>query len=66
MNEGPLTSMFNDNSEGVVLKELRVYRVREGIMYKEVCIRRYQEDGNYHDSTSTTPMITREQLKNGS
>ena len=35
MNTGPLTSAFDDDIEGVVLKEFVVYRVIDGNLTRE-------------------------------
>ena len=57
MNDGPfITTAQEDISDGVFLKEVTVYKVRDGMIVKEVATRRYMKDGDYHDTSSVTPL----------
>ena len=44
MNTGPLTSAFDEDNEGVVLKEFIVYRVIDGNLTREKFVRNKSED----------------------
>ena len=47
MNDGPfVTTAQEDISDGVFLKEVTVYKVRDGMIVKEVATRRYMKDGD--------------------
>ena len=56
MNTGPLTSAFDDDIEGVVLKEFVVYRVVDGNLTREKFVRKYHGDGDYTDHSESTPL----------
>jgi len=56
MNIGPLTSAFDEDIEGVVLKEFVVYRVKDNNLTREKFVRRYQADGDYTDHSESTPL----------
>ena len=55
-DEGPFLTEFGKDLEGVVLREMVTYRYKDGMMVKETVSRRFKKDGNYHDTTSSTPM----------
>lgn len=54
--EGPFLSELEKDLEGVVRREIVTYRYREGMMVKEKVIRSFRRDGDYHDTSSITPM----------
>ena len=57
MNDGPfITTAQEDISDGVFLKEVIVYKVQGNMIVKEVATRRYMKDGDYHDTSSVTPL----------
>lgn len=56
MNNGPLISAFDEDNEGVVLKEFVVYRIKDGSIIREKFIRRYHGDGDYTDHSEHTPL----------
>lgn len=57
MNDGPfITTAQEDISDGVFLKEVTVYKVQGNMIVKEVATRRYMKDGDYHDTSSVTPL----------
>lgn len=55
-DEGPFLSEFEKDLEGVVRKEMVTYRYRDGMMIKEKVIRSFEHGGDYHDTTSSTPL----------
>ena len=59
MTEGPFQSAFESDAVGVIRREIVTYRMRDGIMIKEIASRDYYKSGDYHDSQSTTPMVER-------
>ena len=56
MKEGPFSEEYNKDLEGVVRRELTTYRYRDNMIVKETVIRTYKNDGDYHDTTLSTPM----------
>lgn len=57
MTDGPLKRAFDLlDSDGVLSRELTTYRVRDGMLVKEVVTRQYVS-GDYNDTISTTPII---------
>ena len=57
MNDGPFTATSEEDiSDGVFLKEVIVYKVQGNMIVKEVATRRYMKDGDYHDTSSVTPL----------
>jgi hypothetical protein len=55
-DEGPFLSEFEKDLDGVVLREIITYRYRRGMMFKETASRRFKKDGDYHDTSSSTPL----------
>jgi len=56
MDEGPFKSAFDSDTEGVIRREMSTYRWRNGTVYKDVVTRVYFNDGDYHDTSTTTPL----------
>jgi hypothetical protein len=59
MTEGPFKNAFDADTNGVVRREIVTYRMRNGMMTKEIAYRDYYESGDYHDSQSSTPLVSR-------
>ena len=57
--EGPFTSAFESDIEGVVKQELITYRVKDGMLRKEVTTREFRENGNDWNDTSTVQPLVR-------
>ena len=56
--DGPLVSAFESDVTGVVKQELITYRIKNGMLRKEVTSRRFNSDQtDWHDSQSTDPMM---------
>lgn len=54
--EGPLKSAFDGlESKGVISHALITYRYVDGILRKETVTRKYQENGDYIDSSTSEP-----------
>ena len=57
LESGPLKEAIND-TEGVVKQELITYKIKNGMLYKEVVVRRFQGNkGDYIDHSSTEPLV---------
>jgi hypothetical protein len=56
MTDGPFKESFDSDTDGVVRKEIITYRYRNGMMIKETASRTYQSGGDYHDTSSVTPL----------
>tara|TARA_R100000697_G_scaffold12502_1_gene18652 strand:- start:1284 stop:1475 length:192 start_codon:yes stop_codon:yes gene_type:complete len=60
MTDGPLKAAFDLlDSDGVLSRELTTYRIRNGILTKEVVTRTYT-DNNYIDGTVSIPLCKAE------
>jgi len=59
MSQGPFEDFFNADTAGVVQREMITYRIRDGKITKEVAVREYYTDGDYHDSVTFTPLVER-------
>lgn len=56
--DGPLKDAFDNlESQGVVSHSLVTYRYVDGILRKETVTRKYQENGDYIDSSTTEPLV---------
>jgi hypothetical protein len=56
--EGPFTSAFESDIEGVVKQELITYRVKDGMLRKEVTTREFRENGkDWNDTSSIQPLV---------
>jgi hypothetical protein len=56
--DGPLVSAFESDPTGVVKQELVTYRIKDGMLRKEVTTRKFNSDQtDWHDSNTVDPMI---------
>ena len=57
LEKGPLKDAIND-TEGVVKQELITYKIRDGMLYKETVVRRFQgKNQDYIDHSSSEPLV---------
>lgn len=54
--EGPFYSAFKGDSTGVIMQELITYRIRDGMLVKEVVKRAYSGNNDYNDHCSSQPL----------
>ena len=57
--EGPFTSAFESDIEGVVKQELITYRVKNGMLRKEVTTREFRDNGKDWNDTSTVSLLVK-------
>jgi hypothetical protein len=56
--DGPFVSAFETDPTGVVKQELITYRVKDGMLRKEITTRRFSLDQtDWHDSSTVDPML---------
>lgn len=55
---GPMETHFNADKEGVLKAEYTTYEKKGGVLYKRTTVRKYSEDGNYHDHYTSEPLIS--------
>ena len=56
--DGPLVSAFETDPEGVIKQELVTYRIKNGMLRKEVTSRKFNKNqSDWHDSQSVDPMM---------
>ena len=60
--DGPFVSAFENDTTGVVKQELITYRVKDGMLRKEVTVRQFSPGGDYHDSQSISPLVRQEAI----
>ena len=54
--EGPFKSAFDIDKKGVIRREIITYRIKNGMMRKEVATRSYFRGYDYNDSITITPL----------
>lgn len=55
--EGPFVSAFESDTTGVIKQELITYRIKDGMLRKEVTTRQFKSDGSdWHDSSRAEPL----------
>ena len=56
--EGPLKTAFDSlESQGVIKHTLETYRYVNGVLRKETVTRKYQQNGDYIDSSTSEPLV---------
>ena len=56
--DGPLVSAFETDPQGVLKQELITYRIKDGMLRKEITTRKFNSDQtDWHDSSSVDPMM---------
>tara|TARA_B100001057_G_scaffold245470_1_gene245793 strand:+ start:639 stop:827 length:189 start_codon:yes stop_codon:yes gene_type:complete len=58
MKEGPMKSMVEGDTEGVVKQEFITYRKKNGMLVKESTVRNFQSNGDYNDSYYDEPLVS--------
>ena len=61
LEDGPLKSAFERNTEGVVKQEFITYVVKGNQLVKETVVRKFHSKGDYVDSSYSEPLV---QVKN--
>ena len=54
---GPFQSVLDSDQDGVIRKELVIYRKTSGHVIRESAVREYHTNGDYHDSIGSTPIV---------
>lgn len=54
--DGPLVAHFESDVEGVIKQEFITYRVKDGMLRKEVTTRKFSSDGDYIDTQDYQPL----------
>ena len=56
--DGPFVSAFESDVEGIVKQELITYRVKNGMLRKEVTTRKFKDGSDdWHDASSVEPLV---------
>lgn len=56
--EGPFTSAFESDIDGVVKQELITYRIKDGMLRKEVTTREFRDNGkDWNDTSTVSPLV---------
>jgi len=59
MTEGPFKDAFNADTTDVIRREIITYRMKDDMMIKETAVRDYYKSGDYHDTSSSKPLVVR-------
>lgn len=54
---GPFQTVYDSDQDGVIRKELVIYRKTGGHVIRESATREYHNNGDYHDSIGSTPIV---------
>lgn len=61
VKDGPFKSAFESSTEGVIRQEFITYRMKDGMMQKEITTRRFSGGGSdYFDSSTSIPLAPME------
>ncbi len=56
--DGPLVSAFETEPEGVIKQELITYRIKDGMLRKEITSRKFNADQtDWHDHNTVDPLL---------
>jgi hypothetical protein len=55
--EGPFVTAFEQDVTGVVKQELITYRVKNGMLRKEVTTRTFKGPKDWDDTSTVTPLV---------
>jgi len=56
--DGPFKSNFESDTTGVIKQELITYKIKNGMLVKEVTTRQFSKDGtDWHDAQSSQPLV---------
>ena len=53
---GPFQTIYDSDDEGVIRKELIIYRKVGDRVLRETAVREYHRESDYHDSLIVTPI----------
>ena len=54
---GPFQTVYDSDQDGVIRKELVIYRKVGQHVIRESATREYHRNGDYHDSIGSTPIV---------
>lgn len=57
MNDGPFKDAFESDDSGVIRRELITYRMKDGVIRKEIATREYFGTYDYFDSHQTVVLV---------
>ena len=55
--EGPFGAALVEDTEGVIYREIKTVRVKEGMLTEYITRREYRTDGDYNDTSLSRPLI---------
>jgi len=56
IENGPFKDALDSDNVGVILREIITYRKKGDMLVREVVTRNYRVGGDYHDTTTITPI----------
>jgi len=55
--DGPFGTALIEDTEGVVYREIKTVRVKNGMLTEYITRREYRNDGDYNDTQLTRPLV---------
>ena len=55
--DGPFGTALVEDTEGVLYREIKTVRVKNGMLTEIITRREYRGDGDYNDTQQTRPLI---------
>ena len=55
--DGPFGTALVEDTEGVLYREIKTVRVKNGMLTEIITRREYRSDGDYNDTQLTRPLI---------
>jgi hypothetical protein len=55
--DGPFGTALIEDTEGVVYREIKTVRVKNGMLTEYITRREYRNDGDYNDTQVTRPLV---------
>lgn len=54
--EGPFSAALVEDTEGVIYREIKTVRIKNGMLTEYITRREYRTDGDYNDTQVTRPL----------
>ena len=55
--DGPFGTALVEDTEGVLYREIKTVRVKNGMLTEYITRREYRNDGDYNDTQVTRPLV---------
>ena len=55
--DGPYSNALVEDTDGVIYREIKTMRVKNGMLTEYITRREYRSDGDYNDTQTTRPLV---------